>query len=151
MSFWKNIFGARDKKPPLVVKNQDLKALIRRQLANKLTPSSIILLTDEQFTAIDKYRVMDIYQRSGLNSNKFKKEKHDCDDFALLLKAKFIEAVASDHSTAHAYAFGIVMGNMPTPHAVNWFLTPDMEILFIEPQTGDIMKPVGSPVFFMYS
>ena len=70
-------------------------------------------------------------------------ESFDCDDFALLLKARFAYAAyrEPDNYQNCPCCFGIVWGMLPFPfpHSMNWMVTDDRRFYFIEPQREEII------------
>ena len=68
----------------------------------------------------------------------------DCDDFSLLLKARFAYAAyrEPDKYQNRPYCLGIVWGLLPFPfpHSMNWVVTDDYEFHFIEPQRQEIIS-----------
>lgn len=72
-----------------------------------------------------------------------RKESFDCDDFALLLKARFAYAAYREPEKYDncPYCIGIVWGMLPFPfpHSMNWMVTDDRNFYFIEPQREKII------------
>jgi hypothetical protein len=70
-------------------------------------------------------------------------QSFDCDDFSLLLKARFAYAAYRDPQKYQnrPYCFGIVWGLLPFPfpHSMNWLVTDKMEFYFVEPQRQEII------------
>jgi hypothetical protein len=140
----------QDKSLP-VVNRQDIKVIFHTQIGDRLSKSPMIILSDENYVTITTERIQRIYNRSGLIEFKYRDEVSDCDDAALLFKSELIKDANNDWSTRSGYAAGIVYGHIPTPHAVNWFITPDKVLMFIEPSTGEIFKPKGKDIFFLFA
>jgi hypothetical protein len=76
------------------------------------------------------------------------RQRFDCDDFSLLLKARFAYAAyRNERKRNFAHCFGIVWGMLPFPfsHSLNWMVTTDekgkQELYFVEPQTYEIFSP----------
>jgi Agglutinin C-terminal len=75
-------------------------------------------------------------------------QRFDCDDFSLLLKARFAYAAyRNERKRNFAHCFGIVWGMLPFPfsHSLNWMVTTDkkgeQKFHFVEPQTYEIISP----------
>jgi len=93
-----------------------------------------------------------IIRQSGVCRKRYVLEKHDCDDFAHLLKGAFIRDAYRDKSRRCPHAFGILRGRMPA-HAMNVVIVdrwlgktrrPSSDryaVYLIEPQTGVFYRP----------
>ena len=128
-----------------------LRRELRAQLNNRMNKEVVIILADQYYTPISIERVAQIYNNSDIKNFKYEPDRFDCDDYSVVLKSKVVKAVKKDRKAIYAYAFGIVFGNIPTPHAINWFMTPERKILFIEPQSGEIFDPIGKNIVFLFS
>lgn len=131
--------------------NKEVTLILKTQLGNRLAKNPIIMLSDENYTTITPAKVGEIYSKSELVKFKYRDDVSDCDDAALLFKSAMVKQAMGDWSVLHPYATGIVYGYIPTPHAINWFITPSKSLLFIEPQSGEIFAPRGKNIFFLYS
>jgi hypothetical protein len=150
MCMWlNNIFSKKEKAE--VISHVEVNQLLRQQLSDRLRSNVIIILADANYCLIKSTKVQEIYANSNIKNLSYEYEKHDCDDFSVLMKAEFIKAVKKDSSARYAYAAGIVFGNIPTPHAINWYIDENKKIWFIEPQNGDIFAPKGKNIVFLYS
>ena len=76
-------------------------------------------------------------------------ESFDCDDFAWMLKAAFCEDAYRNGQRRAAHAMGIIWGEFPHPHAINWVITDDKRLLLIEPQTDKWVQYQGGKVYMM--
>jgi len=150
MCMWlKNIFSKTEKAE--VIPYAEVNQLLRQQLSNRLKSNVIIILSDSKYCLIKSTKVQEIYSKSNLKNLSYEAEKHDCDDYSVLMKAEFVKAVKKDSSARYAYAAGIVYGNIPSPHAINWYIDENRKLWFIEPQNGDIFAPKGKNIVFLYS
>lgn len=134
-----------------IIGEAEVKAIMNVQLEKRLHANSIVILSDSKYTTITAQKVSDIYVKSDMKSFRYRDEVNDCDDASLLFKSELVKSAGNDWSVKYPFAAGIVYGYIPTPHAINWFITPDKVIMFIEPQTGEIFKPKGDRIFFLYS
>lgn len=107
----------------------------------KLAEDATIRLGDSAYYLPRRAEIARLLARSRLNRRKWLEERHDCDDFAYVLKGE-----ASSHSfqtTARRFGLcvGIVWGDFDWVegfHAANWVLTSDAGLLLIEPQNDAI-------------
>ncbi len=129
----------------------EVKGIFTQQLSGKLSSSPLVILSDPNYTTITEQKIRQIYYESDLKGTEYNLDKHDCDDFSVRFKAALAKAVTYDWSSKYSYAAGIVFGYIPTPHAINWFITPDKKLMFFEPQTGEVFAPKGKNIFFLYS
>lgn len=146
--FFKNI--TYDSSIPIITQ-EDVKFIIQKSLGTKLHQNAIIVLADAKYTTISEYKISEIYMDSGLRNFQYREEVNDCDDASLLFKSALVKSAGNDWKVKYPYAAGIVFGNIPTPHAINWFITPEMRLKFIEPQSGEIFNPKGDRIFFIFS
>ena len=88
--------------------------------------------------------------RSRVRANK---PYFDCDDFAILLKSRYAHAVYREPKYLnYSHCFGIVWGMLPypLPHSLNWMVTDDQRLHFVEPQTEKIMSSEEDWEYFRY-
>jgi hypothetical protein len=159
-------------------------------------PADVVVRTSKEIREIisAKLRVKDIhvsdgsygcYSRSELerflasdnvDELKYKKDRFDCDNFALALagreaewfagsdsagangsgKSDDVDAGVENGAGAFGSAFGIVHGDIrkaeadttPRPHAINFQIDADGELWLIEPQTDAIFKPTANSTFW---
>ena len=133
------------------LEQNEVRAIFQAQLAGKLSSAPLLILSDPNYTTITEQKIRQIYYESDLKGTEYNIDKHDCDDFSVRFKAALAKAVTYDWSAKYAYAAGIVFGYIPTPHAINWFITPEKKLMFFEPQTGEVFLPKGKNIFFLYS
>lgn len=130
---------------------EELYALIGNQLGAKLDKQFHFHGADDEYycTPIDDART--IIRNSALERKVWVAERFDCDDFAHVLKSHFAEAAYKDGKRRAAHCFGVVWGNLPGPHAINWMVNSDMKLRFIEPQDDKIYMPraTDKDIYFM--
>ena len=133
------------------LEQNEVRAIFQAQLAGKLSSAPLLILSDPFYTTITEQKIRQIYYESDLKGTEYNLDKHDCDDFSVRFKAALAKAVTYDWNSKYSYAAGIVFGYIPTPHAINWFITPEKKLMFFEPQTGEVFSPKGKNIFFLYS
>lgn len=133
------------------LENSEVRAILQAQLLGKLSSQPLLILSDPFYTTITEQRIRQIYYEADLKNTQYDIDKHDCDDFSVRFKGELAKAVTYDWASKYAYAAGIVFGYIPTPHAINWFITPEKKLMFFEPQTGEVFEPKGKNIFFLFS
>ena len=130
-----------------------LRQLLTNQLAGKFDKSIMIYLADSEFYCAPLADIEEIVANSRLDKNTWIAERFDCDDFAHVLKAHFCESAYANGERRTAHAFGVVWGNLPDAHAINWVVTDDLKLRFIEPQSDQIFmpRPTDKDIYFMLS
>lgn len=118
-----------------------VRQVVVRRLAGKFDSAFQLYLADERYYLPPECDVKEIVVNSKLDQRTWCAERFDCDDFALVMKAHFCEAAYADGKRRAAHCFGIVWGMLPDAHAINWVITSDGVLRFIEPQTGRIFLP----------
>lgn len=119
-----------------------LRELITKQLGKKLDASFQIYIADEKYYCPPLKDVRQIVKESALDRQTWVEERFDCDDFAITLKANFAQASYKDGQRRHAHCCGVVWGMFDgEAHAINWVVTSDKRLRFIEPQTDEIFRP----------
>lgn len=131
------------------IKSTELKELLVKQLGSHLI-SNLIILSDETYSLLSYVTAQKLYAQSGLILKKYQSEKFDCDDFSAVFKAFVADKQRESWEIIYPYAFGLLYGNLPNPHAINWFIDSNKTLHFMEPQTGEIFAPTGK-VFFLYT
>jgi len=77
-----------------------------------------IYMADSRYFCPSLDRAREVARQSKVSRRQYVYEKHDCDDFALLLKGGFILDAYKDGNRRYPHALGIVWGNLPA-HAMN--------------------------------
>ena len=111
------------------------------QLGSRLLGNFALYIADEEYFCTPKDEAEQIITRSSLDRKTWVRERFDCDDFALILKARFAEAAYACGSRRRAHCFGIVAGYLPGPHAINWMINNDKKLRFVEPQSDEVFCP----------
>ena len=130
---------------------QEVKMILNAQLSERVSPQLLVILSDSNYTTIFPDKVSEIYNKTGLKTSEYRPDVFDCENFSQVMLGEVMKSSKSDWSVKYQYAFGIVYGYIPTPHAINWFITPDKYLMFLEPQSGEIFKPKGTKIFFIYA
>lgn len=124
-----------------IAPSSSLEGLVRQKLAGKFFSDPGIRFGDGTFYLPTREEVEFILEKSQLDRRRWLAERFDCDDFAYVLKGEMSIHAYETNGFKFGLAVGMVWGDfdwVPGFHAVNWFITPDLEILFIEPQTDQI-------------
>lgn len=137
--------------------NYHVQMLLLEQLGGKLRDDSkggcTFLLGDAKYFCPGDALVRKVLAATRINQRDWIAERHDCEDFAFLLKGAFIrEAYGKDKGYRKAAnCFGMVWGNLPGPHAINWYINKNMKLYFVEPQHDTIFepRPTDREVYFM--
>lgn len=120
----------------------DVRELVFKELKGKLAKNLSFHLADEVYYLPPLEDAKEIIEASELNLKEWIEERFDCDDFALVLKARFAEAAYKDGKRRAAHCMGIIWGMFSEgPHAMNWIVTEDKKLHLIEPQTNEIFYP----------
>lgn len=122
------------------MKNTDLYSLIRNKLNDKISANTYFYLIDSEYYLPSKEYVKKVLDVDKTDTRKYRAQTYDCDDFSYTLNSTFIELTYKDNIRRAPFSFGIVMGNLPNPHAINIFVDDKKEIYFIEPQSDIFIK-----------
>ena len=95
----------------------------------------LLHLPDREFYCPSWQYTQRIIADNAVNTMRYTAERFDCDDFAWLLKSAFVEDAYRNGERRAAHCFGVAHGLFPLPHAINWVITDDQRLRFIEPQT----------------
>ena len=118
-----------------------VREIIETALKGKFKRSFKLHLADGTYyfpSLADARKVMD---GTSVDIYRWTREKFDCDDFAFVLKAEFAKDAYADKERRAPHCFGMVWGNLPRPHAINWMINDDQKLRFIEPQNDKIFSP----------
>jgi len=103
-------------------------------LLSRHFPDAEIYLSDKTSTLCTYDDVAYVVARAKMDQYTYEAEVMDCDDFAMVLLGEFSKPPWS------ALTVGLVWTDK---HALNCCVTEDREILFIEPQTGEISNKLA--------
>ena len=136
-----------------VLTRVELRDFILEKLEGKLSKNFCLRMADLKYylppleyakEIIDNSRMKDMTNSGGNPRG----ERFDCDDFALILKARFaFDAYRKNVYHNFPHCFGIVWGMLPCPipHSLNWMITADengdKKFHFVEPQKQQIVPP----------
>jgi hypothetical protein len=131
-----------------MISKKELKELIADQLGNRLSEEWCLHTADTHFflpdyedaeALIHTSKMAQLAKKEGAGK---RGESFDCDDFSLLLKARFTYGNYRDPDKYQnrPHCFGIVWGLLPFPfpHSMNWMVTDKRKFYFIEPQKEKI-------------
>jgi hypothetical protein len=131
--------------------NEDVRRIIANLLGTRLAPDFRLFLGDNQYYAPPVGDAQEIIAASGLSQSQYTAESFDCDDFAIVLKARFCRAAYKDAQRRPPHCMGLIWGELPHVHAINWMINDDYKLRFIEPQTGEVfdLRPEHKNITFM--
>ena len=107
---------------------------------------------DDYYRSPSLATAREIVEKSGVCKRRYLSQKHDCDDFALLMKGAFIRDVYQDGDRVYPHAMGMVWAKKPA-HAMNVIIVDKQlgksrrrrsdrfGVYIIEPQTGVFYRP----------
>lgn len=129
----------------------EVRQIITDQLGSKLAKNFGFYLADSSYFCTPLKDAKEIIANSADDKHTWVAERFDCDDFAHVLKAHFAEAAYADGKRRSAHCFGIVWGDLPEPHAINWMINDDKVLRFVEPQDDRVFAPRASDgnIYFM--
>ncbi|CDL85600.1 lectin MOA-related protein [Xenorhabdus szentirmaii] len=119
---------------------------IMKDLIRKIWPKMKISLAslrtlDKFYKLVSEEEIKEIYRESGLVDFEYRKESFDCDDFSFVYKAQ-VSKKAYANNEKYGYAIGVIFGfYKKSAHSVNIFIDHELQVKFIEPQTGRIIDP----------
>lgn len=158
-------FIPRDKRaleiaPEMCISRDELKHLVSEELNGKLEENFRLYMADFEYYCPPFEDAKEIIESSKIKgmTTIVGKERFDCDDFSLLLKARFAYAAYRDKRKRNfAHCFGIVWGMLPFPfpHSLNWMVTADdngnKTLHFVEPQNYKVFppRPRDKCIYFM--
>lgn len=129
----------------------EVRQIITAQLGPKLAKNFGFYVADTEYFCTPLADAKEIIANSADDKHTWVNERFDCDDFAHVLKAHFAEAAYADGKRRHAHCFGVVWGELPGPHAINWMINEDRVLRFVEPQTDEVFAPrkTDKNIYFM--
>ena len=136
------------------ISNTEARALIIAQLGDKITSfgRQHLHFADTEYYCPALDYVKKVLAVTRVDGIQYRAQVLDCEDFAKLLMAKFVEDAYRAVKDANgvptnkvirraAHCFGLIHGNLPGPHAQNFVITDDKILRIVEPQTDDIFLP----------
>ena len=111
-----------------------------------------IYMADSRYFCPSLESARKVVRQSKVSRRRYVYEKHDCDDFALLLKGEFILDAYKEGNRRYPHASGIVWGNLPA-HAMNVAIIDRWKgevsgrvkdryaVYIVEPQNGYFYRP----------
>ena len=124
----------------------EIKAII-----NKIYPDLNVAfyLADMNYMAMDMDRMHKIWVGSRLGDYKWTKEKFDCDDFSVCMKAQVAKYSYNQLVGKGGCLCGIMWGSTDkSAHAFNFTIDPFQNLLLFEPQNGqEIGTHAWNPYF----
>jgi len=127
--------------------------LIEWKLKDFLHDDYKVFFADNEYHTPTKKISREIIRQSKVDQRAYISEKHDCDDFAHLLKSAFIEAAYNEGTRTLPYALGVMWGATPA-HAINFIITSSgytdsYDLLPIEPQDGVFTWPPPDDIYLL--
>jgi len=141
--FW----DMEDDEPKENILKPILRSLLMEKLGDKLLPDVDIQIADNNYFRPPEKNAEEIIFLSNVYDRHFIPDTFDCDDYALMMKAHFIEARYKEFKQRPPFCFGIAWGKLGKnpdngTHAINWmFVKEHDEIIFVEPQTAERYVP----------
>lgn len=130
------------------MKLQEIHEIVRDDLKGTLEHITRIYTPDREYVTLSNEKMQQILKETAPNrpeASDYIKEVFDCDDFALIMHAEVVKW-ARDNDYKKPLAFGQVWGSIQVQgewvnHAINWFITPTKQIMFLEPQLDKVFAP----------
>ena len=124
-------------------KKSNVSDILKKALSGRLHPNIKFHLADAQYYFPSMERVKEILAKSKAETSVWTPEVYDCDDFAVALKHAFVSAARTEKMLPCAHASGMLWGALHSGggHAINWVITGDHQLHFIEPQSDVIFSP----------
>ncbi len=97
--------------------------------------------SDNEFYIPTRQEIETFLNHNPINPGKLYDESFDCDDYAFVLKGSVSLYVRNSEQFTASMCIGIAWGMFQWAeglHACNWALDSDFELIWIEPQNGEI-------------
>lgn len=101
-------------------------------------PYAKIYIADAVYYVCSRETIEEFLASDPTDQERYVTETYDCDDFSFRLMGQFHEKPYA------ALAFGIAWSRV---HGYNIFVSKEGEVLLIEPQTDEILKPSKDEVY----
>ena len=128
LDFLKQLFS---KEQPQIISYVELNNIIpyiKNQSGKIILNNPNLKALDSEFALLTKKQVVEFLKSDWTNWRIYRKEKFDCDDFAIILWGKFHEKFGN-------CSVGFACSNV---HAFNLFIDENRKLWIIEPQTDKI-------------
>ncbi|MGD9729015.1 MAG: lectin MOA-related protein [Nitrospiraceae bacterium] len=125
----------------IVAPVNSIHGIVSKALAGKFLDDSVMRYGDGAFYLPTISEIQLILQSSQLDRHKWISERFDCDDFSYALKGEMSIHAYETSDISYGLCVGMVWGDFDWVtgyHAVNWFISTDNQLQFIEPQTDTI-------------
>ncbi len=104
------------------------------------------ILVDREYETISIDKLHKIIRKDQVNETRYVSEKFDCDDFSLLLAGRLAR-----YSAGMIHVVYTGKDDVDQHHALNWAITDDKKVYYIEPQTDRIFEPTDDYIInFIY-
>ncbi|WP_434425615.1 lectin MOA-related protein [Nannocystis pusilla] len=134
--------AVRPGSPGRIATSQWLDRLIRTTLAGRLTEAALLRFGADSYYLPSRRELALILRESQADRKAHMLERYDCDDFAYAIKGEMTAHAYDTGELRYGLCVGLAWGRfdwLPTEaHAINWAITSDEAVWFIEPQTDDI-------------
>ncbi|NLH50425.1 MAG: lectin MOA-related protein [Myxococcales bacterium] len=131
--------------PKIYAAEEEIMNILKAKLGKRLVPGCHPFFSDASYFLTPLVHAKEIIanSRAAMSEYAYTEEVFDCDDFALVMKANFCQAAFKEGLRRAPHCFGILWGNVSPlgGHAINWMITADKELWFVEPQTGEVYRP----------
>lgn len=134
IDFLKQLFG-RKEKPQIItyIELNNIIPFIKKQTEIIYLNNPNLKRLDSWYAALTKEQVKDFLKSDWTNFRFYRKEKFDCDDFAIILWGKFHEKFGN-------CSVGFACSDT---HAFNFFIDENRKFWIIEPQTDKIFTTIN--------
>lgn len=121
-----------------IVSVNSVRGTVQQHLSGKFASDPGIRFGDGTYYLPTLQEVQEILQQSQSDRRTWLAERFDCDDFAYVLKGEMSIHSYDTGDLRFGLCVGMVWGNFDWVsgyHAVNWFISNDGVLRFIEPQS----------------
>lgn len=125
-----------------IITYKKVEKILRKQFKGKLTLDCHIMTCDDKYYCPSIAEVNKILLENP-DLNWYSDSTYDCDDFARQLQAAVSQYAYFKGVRKNPYCIGRIHGDITsdTPHAINLFIDNNLQVFFIEPQSGRIIIP----------
>jgi len=104
-----------------------------------------VILTDSEYKAVRWEDIPTLFSKNSLRLLKYRKDEYDCDDYARTASAT-LHILYGNVAVGEAM---VVYDGVGTCHMLNFVVTWDANVVFVEPQLNRIIDDVDFAVVFM--